>query len=571
MYQTSGYISDDLIINSWSDIKPFFEKLLSKNAQNVEDLESIILHLSEVLSVLHEQHARAYINMTCHTNNEEHLKRFEMFTTEISPASDKISHEIEKKIYQSPFFSELPDERYQQLKKQYKRDIELFREENVDLEAKISTLSSQFSQCVGRLMVTLNGEQMTLPQAAVYLESPDRAVREQTYLAFIETRQTARAELNDIINNMITLRHKIARNAGYLNYRDYKHDDLHRFDYAVEDVVTFHESIKEHVIPLQRKIEEKQIERLGLEKNDFRPWDLKGKTDTDKALRPFASGRELLDKTIEIFARIKPDFSQNLKKMDTAQLFDLESRPNKAPGGYNYGLEVTGMPFIFMNAAGVHTDVVTLMHEGGHAMHTFLTNDENLIQYRNSPAEVAEVASMAMELISSRHWDVFYNEKDKLKAQREHLEDIISVFSWVAVIDSFQHWMYTHANHSIEERDACFAKLMTEFGSGLVNWEGSEDYRKMFWQKQLHIFEVPFYYIEYAIAQLGALQIYKNYVENPEETLQDYIKGLSLGNSCSVPCVWDAMNIKFDFSDQNLKSLMTFLEKEWLRICDMLL
>ncbi|MBU1917178.1 M3 family oligoendopeptidase, partial [bacterium] len=551
MYQTSGYISDDLIINKWSDIKPFFENLLNEKIENVADLESVILHLSEVLSVLHEQHARAYINMTCHTNNEDHLKRFEMFTTEISPAADKLSHEIEKKVYKSSFFSELPQERYQQLKKQYKRDIEIFREENVDLEAKVSTLSSQFSQCVGRLMVTLNGEQMTLPQAAVFLESPDRAVREETYLAFIKTRQTARDELNEILNNMIALRHKIARNAGYLNYRDYKHDDLHRFDYTVEDVVTFHESIKEHVIPLQRKIEEKQIERLGLEKDDFRPWDLKGKTLNDTALRPFTSGRELLDKTIEIFARIKPAFSANLKKMDEANLFDLESRPNKAPGGYNYGLEVTGMPFIFMNAAGVHTDVVTIMHEGGHAMHTFLTNDESLIQYRNSPAEVAEVASMAMELISSCHWDVFYNEKDKLKAQREHLEDIISVFSWVAVIDSFQHWLYTHAKHSIEERDECFDKLMMEFGSGLINWEGSEAYRRMFWQKQLHIFEVPFYYIEYAIAQLGALQIYKNYSENPEETLNAYIKGLSLGNSCAVPCVWEAMNIKFDFSAKN--------------------
>ena len=362
---------------------------------------------------------------------------------------------------------------------------------------------------------------------------------------------------------MIKLRHKMAKNAGFKNYRDFKHHDLHRFDYTVDDVLTFHESIEKHVLPLVKKISEVQMKSLGLNKGEFYPWDVHGKPENETALKPFENGKELLEKTVSIFSKIKPEFGENLKKMNENDLFDLDARKGKAPGGYNYGLEVTGMPFIFMNAAGTHTDVVTLMHEGGHAMHTFLTNSEPLFQYRNCPSEMAETASMSMELISSGYWSEFYNEEDHKRARREHLERIVGVFPWVAIIDSFQHWVYTNPEHTTEQRDEHFASLMNRFGSGLVNWDNHYDYLKNTWQKQLHVFSVPFYYIEYAIAQIGALQVYKNFVQDNEKGIQSYIDGLKIGSSKPIPEIWDSMNIKFDFSADTIKELMEFVEKEW--------
>ncbi len=567
MYKPSNYIPSDLEINAWKDIQPFFQKLLTDKVQSVIDLEALITHYSEVLSMLCEEQARAYINITCHTDNKDFQDRFEVFSTQITPEAEKAGHQIEEKIVSSPFFNDLPEERYLQLKRELKRNIELYFEENVILEAKLSTLTSKFNQRVGALVVKVGGQELTIPQASVGLESSDRNLRQETWQGILDARLGAKKDLDEIFDQMIVLRDQTARNVKYSSYRDYKHDDLQRFDYTVDDVLMFHEAVKKHVMPLTKKVELKHIERLGLDVDDYRPWDFKAKPASEKPLVPFKKGSELLEKTISIFQKIHPDFRKNLEKMHQSKLFDLESRQNKALGGYNYGLETTGMPFIFMNAVGIHTDVITLVHEGGHAMHNFLTNHESLIQYRNFPSELAEVASMSMELISSKHWDEFYNQKDLVRARLEHFEDIIKTFSWVSIIDSFQHWIYTHPKHTHESRDSCFDKLMIEYGTGLVNWGDHERHRGSFWQKQMHIFEVPFYYIEYAFAQLGALQIYRNYVKDPKATLNAYIKGLSLGGSESLPDVWAQMGISFDFSEEALCSLVEFMEQEWSELC----
>lgn len=565
MYQPTNYIPKDLTINNWSDIKPYFDKLVSENVASTADLETFLIHYSDVLSVFQEQNARAYIDMTRHTDDKERVKRHETFATTIAPQVDKVSNNIHRKIAESPFFESLPSPRYDQFKREIRRELELFREENVALDARLSKLKSDYGQLAGSLMVKWNGKKITLPRAAAYLESNDRDLRRRAWMAIMESRFAAKNEHDKILNDMIALRHQKAVNAGYKNYRDFQHDNRHRFDYTVDDVLAFHNAIEKHTIPLLKKIVKKHRERLGLS-DDYRPWDTAGKPRDEAPLKPFQSGRELLEKTIRIFSKIRPEFGDNLKTMDEKGLFDVESRSGKAPGGYNYALEVTGMPFIFMNAAGLHRDVVTLMHEGGHAMHTFLTNDEPLIQYRNCPSEVTETASMSMELITSPYWNEFYNETDFIRARREHLEGIVGLFPWVAIIDAFQHWIYTHPQHSPQERDAHFDSLMERFGTGLINWEGLKKYRRNQWQKQLHIFEVPFYYIEYAIAQLGALQIYRNYTQNPQEAVSAYIRGLKLGGSRPISEVWQATNIRFDFSEETLKELMEFVEKEWEKL-----
>ncbi|MBF0104325.1 MAG: M3 family oligoendopeptidase [Deltaproteobacteria bacterium] len=566
MYKPGNFIPADLIINNWSDLKPYFDKLEKQNIETTEALEKMILHLSDILSIFAEQSARAYINMTCHTDNPDFVKTHETFATIISPEVEIASNTIQKKLAASPCFANLPAGRYSQLQKSIKRDLELFRKENVPLEAALSKLASQYGQLAGSLTVDLDGKTLTIPEASVFLESSDRERRKQAWLAIVESRFNKKTEHSEIFNQMVKLRHNIALNAGYKNFRDYQHDNLHRFDYTVNDVLKFHESIEKCILPLKIKIAKKHRNKLKLDKADYRPWDETGKPLGQPPLKPFVSAQELLDKTNKIFSKIRPEFGENIKTMEQNNLFDLDTRKAKAPGGYNYGLEVTGMPFIFMNAAGVHRDVITLMHEGGHAMHTFLTHDEPLIQYRHCPSEVAETASMSMELISSTHWDIFYNKQELVHARREHLEDIIGVFAWVATVDCFQHWIYTHPEHTPAERDEAFLKIINRFSTGLVNWEGYEPYRKNLWQRQLHIFEAPFYYIEYAIAQLGALQVYRNYIKEPDAAIQAYIRGLSLGHTKPIAEVWGAMNISFDFSEKTIKDLMDFAQEEIARL-----
>ena len=564
MYKPSNFIPTDLDIQSWEDLKPYFDNLLSSQGS----LPDLIIHYSETLSVFHEQNAWAYINMTRETDNEEYLKRHELFASEIAPHLEKAANEVEKLIVSHPDFEGLDEDRWGQFKKKLSRELELFRDENVDIAADISKLSTQYDQLIGGMSVTIDGEEMPMPRASVKLQSADRLIRKQAWLAIGEKRFSVKEKADRIYNEMVRLRVQTAKNAGYDNFRDFAHDRLQRFDYTPQHALDFHQAIEDYVVPLATKIAETHRVKLGLEKDDYRPWDTAGEPKGQEPLKPFATGAELLENAIDIFSEIHPQFGGNLKAMQAANLFDLESRKGKAPGGYNYGLEATGMPFIFMNAAGTHRDVVTMCHEGGHAMHTFLTNDEALIQYRDTPSEMAETASMSMELMTAERWNRFYNKADHTRARREHLEGIISFFPWCATVDAFQHWVYLNPEHSVQERDAYFDSLNERFGTGLVNWEGYEHYRENGWQRQLHIFGVPFYYIEYGIAQLGALQVYRLYKQDPEAALRGYIKGLSMGSSRPLPKVWEAMGIQFDFSSDTLKELMAFVQQELQQLQD---
>jgi len=356
-------------------------------------------------------------------------------------------------------------------------------------------------------------------------------------------------------------RDRVGKNADFKDFRDYKFAQMGRFDYGSKECLEFHQSIKKEILPLVKDLQEDRKAKLNLDV--LRPWDLDVDVTGKAPLKPFEKGSELIEKTINIFNQLRPYYGECLSIMREMGNLDLESKDGKSPGGYNYPLYEVGVPFIFMNAVGTHSDVVTMVHEGGHAIHSFLTRDLELTSFKSFPSEVAELASMAMELLSMNHWDVFYSDPDELRrAKKEQMQRVLGIFPWVALVDNFQHWLYTNPKHTAIERSAKWNELQKEFGTGVVSWEGFEDNFKVSWQKQMHIFEVPFYYVEYAMAQLGAIAVWKNYMEDPKKALDQYEAALKLGYTKSIPEIYEAAGIKFDFSREYLKELTDFVRGE---------
>jgi oligoendopeptidase F len=393
------------------------------------------------------------------------------------------------------------------------------------------------------------------------LESPDRELRETVYRKVNERRLQDKEALNELYTKLIQKRHQVAVNAGFDNYRDYKFKELGRFDYTKEDCYEFHEAVKQHIVPLVNAIYQRKKEKLGLE--PMKPWDLEAQPAGIKPLTPFKSGSELLEKSIRCFEKVRPFFADCLRKMDEMKRFDLDSRKGKAPGGYNCPLAETGAPFIFMNAAGQMSDVTTMVHEGGHAIHSFLAHPLELSSFKEYPMEIAEVASMAMELFSMDAWEEFFDTKEDLIRAKEHqLERVITIFPWIATIDKFQHWVYEHPNHTEEERATRWMEILNEFSSDVIDFSGLENFRINSWQRQLHLFEVPLYYIEYGIAQLGAIGLWMQFRENKDAALDNYMRSLSLGGTKTLPELYKAAGLEFNFSPERIKKLMKFVQEE---------
>ncbi len=446
-----------------------------------------------------------------------------------------------------------------------KKEIQIFREENVPLFTEINTQSQKFGQLNGAMTVEMNDKELTLQQAAVYLMSTDRATREEVFHKITDRRRKDKDALDTLFTKLIQLRHQVAVNAGFENFRDYMFVSLGRFDYTPQDCFDFHEAIQHEVVPI---LNEFSGERKSLLQVDpLRPWDKAVDPQGREALKPFSNGNELAEKAILVFERIDPFLGQCISIMKEMGHLDLESRKGKAPGGYNYPLAEIGVPFIFMNATSTLRDMVTIMHEGGHAIHNFLTRDLELNDFKSTPSEVAELASMSMELISMDHWDVFFTDAAELKrAKREHLEDIIETLPWVATIDQYQHWIYLNPNHSQEDRKREWNAIFDKFADTVTDWSSLQTTKDYLWQKQLHLYEVPFYYIEYGMAQLGAIAVWRNFRQDPAAGLQGYVNALKLGYLRSIPAIYDAAGIKFDFSREYINELMNFVREELAKI-----
>jgi len=555
------FLPANFTISDWASLVSYFEELKNRELKSVEELENWLLDRSELESVLAEDMGWRYIRMTIDTQDEAATAAFTYFVEEIEPQIAPYDHAFNQKLISSPFLPALDPEKYRIYLRSVQKAIEIFREENIPLQTEISTKQQHYAAITGAMTVTLDGEEMTLQRAADRLKNLNREIRKEAYLAIQERRYQDKDQLNNLFTELIQLRNQVAVNADFPNFRDYMFAALGRFDYTPQDCYDFHEAIKTTVVPLINNLDEQRKTNLRLE--ELKPWDL-DVDETGKApLEPFKTGAELLEKTIQCFYTLDTFLGDCLVTMKNMDRLDLESRKGKAPGGYNYPLDETGVPFIFMNATSSLRDVVTMLHEGGHAVHSFLTHSLTLGAFKHPPSEVAELASMSMELMSMDHWNIFFEDPEELKrAKKTHLEGVLETFPWVATIDRFQHWLYENSNHTLEEREANWLKIFNDFNQHTVNWSGLENYKANIWQKQLHLYEVPFYYIEYAMAQLGAIAVWKNYKEDPQAALAGYKKALRLGYTKSIGEVYAAAGIRFDFSAAYIKTLADFVQAE---------
>ena len=562
--KTRTYIPQELEIK-WENLSPIFEELKNRPLPTVADLEQWLKDKSELEAALEEDFAWRYIKMTCDTNNEALVQSFQYFATEIEPKIAPINNELNIKLVNHELVDELDQDKYFVYLRAIKKALEIYREENIPLFTKLQVSQQKYQAISGAMSVELNDQEYTLEQAATFLKDVNREVRQQAWEAIQQRRLVNKDELNVLFDELITLRHEVSLNAGFENYRDYMFQALGRFDYTPKDCYKFAEAIEKEVVPILKEQADKRAEDLGI--SPLKPWDTDVSTSGKPALKPFTSGEELVDKTISCFERIDPKLGQMLATMKANKLFDVESRKGKAPGGYNYPLAETGAPFIFMNSANTLRDLTTMVHEGGHAVHTFLTADLELNDFKHCPSEVAELASMSMELITMDQWDVYFDkEEDLIRAKREQLIDVLKTLPWVAVIDQFQHWIYTNPGHNAAERETAFKQIYSRFGAGFTDWEGLDSSYGNLWQKQLHLFEVPFYYIEYAIAQLGAIAIYKNYKEDPAKALKQYLDALALGYTKPMNEIYETAGIKFDFSVDYVAELASFIKNELAKL-----
>lgn len=557
------FVDENLEVKSWSQIENYFQQLLDADIQSVSELEQWMLNRSELESVLEEEQAWRYIKMNIDTTDEELSKAFRFWITEISPNVAPYSHQLNLKVANSPFVGDLDQEKYRIYLRGLHKSIEIFREENIPLFTEMETKQQEYGAIAAKMTVEVDGEKMTMQKAAQFLKDTNRDKRQDVFVEMSKRRAQDTEKLDVLFDDLIALRQQIAKNAGFDNYRDYMFAAMGRFDYSPEDCYDFHDAIEKEIVPIIETFDEERKNKMNV--SSYKPWDTSVDAEGKAPLKPFSDGEDLIDKSIRCFQRIKPYYGQCLSTMKAMKHLDLESKEGKAPGGFNYPLYEIGVPFIYMNAVGSQRDLVTMVHEGGHAVHSFLSSDLALCDFKSTPSEVAELASMSMELISMDAWDEFYsNEQELNRAKTEQMQKVLEGLPWIAAVDKFQHWIYT-TTHTADERRQEWKNIMSKLGSSVVDWDGHEDALLNLWQKQLHLYEVPFYYIEYGMAQLGAIAMWRSYKEIGAKALDNYDNALALGYTKSIGEIYETAGIEFNFSQTYVNELATFIKTQLVK------
>lgn len=555
------FVPSNINIGNWTTLEPLFKQLEEqiKTASSAEKLELFILNWEELSAAVSEEGSKRYIAMTCQTEDKDAEKAYLDFVEKIEPEEKKCNFLLAKKLIQHPNLKELKNQRYEVFIRDTALQVELFRSENVSLETKTAKLGQQYQKTIGGLTVQFEGKEQTLIQMSRHLEEPERKHRQKAWELVANRRLEEAEKIDFYINDLAEIRNQMSENAGFPNYRDFAHQRLGRFDYSPDDCISFQEAIEEEMVPLLRELQDERLQALGI--NELKPWDTATDPKGRPPLKPFEKVSDLVARSQAIFNQVDGNLADWFQTMQDLGLLDLANRKGKAPGGYQCSLDESRLPFIFMNSVGVQRDVETLLHEAGHAFHAMASQNEPLHSYRHAPIEFCEVASMAMELLGSEFLEEFYNEEEARRARIAHLEGIVFVFPWIATVDAFQHWLYLNPNHSIEERDKAWSNLIDRFG-GNVDWTNYESAKAKLWHKQLHIFLHPFYYIEYGIAQLGALQVWANSKNNSSKALADYKAALALGGSRPLPKLFEHCNIRFDLSRNTVAPMADLLRKE---------
>jgi len=543
---------------SWDDIRPYFDALAAREL-DADGLESWLADWSRLEAMLTEAASRAMIRYTVDTRDKEAEADHLRFSMEILPQAEERSVALQKRLVASGYSSPALETTL----RAFRTSIEIFRDVNVPIMSELEEQSAAYQRITGGMTAPWEGKELPLPQLAPFLKEPDRDVRERAFRASTAPYVNAHADLSVLFDRMYGLRQQVARNAGFHSFRDYVFKAKLRFDYSPADCERFHDAVEQHVMPAYGRLMRHRREQLKLPA--LRPWDVAVDLYGAKPLRPFTDGAELAGRARAVFDRVDPALGAQFGVMIDEHLLDLDSRAGKAPGGYCDTLHWSGRPFIFMNAVGLMDDVMTLMHEAGHAFHAFAAQRLPLVWQRHPGSEACELASMSMELLSTPHLERplgYFAAEDLRRARLEHLEDVIITLAHVASVDAFQHWIYTDPSGADGgARDAAWLRIRGRFEHG-VDWSGLEAERIARWYRQLHIFLYPFYYIEYGIAQLGALQVWRNSLRDPVEAVRRYRDALALGNTRPLPDIYAAAGARLAFDGETIGELVQLVEDQ---------
>jgi len=565
MFENLPNMTQDLMKWTWPQIEPFYKELSARDL-HAANINQWLLDWSRLSEHVSELYNRLSVATTVNTADKEADERFNTYLDKIYPSVQAAEQELKEKL----LASRLEPEGFRIPLRNMQAEAALFRKSNLPLLAEEQKQNTEFDKIKGAQTITWQGEERTLIQMLTVFQDPDRDQREKAWQAITARQLADRQVINDLWQRYMGLRRKIAANAEKQDFRAYQWQRLLRFDYTPENCYSFHKAIETTVVPAARRIYARRRAKLGVD--NLRPWDLiDGWYDRPlnppdvSPLKPFKSIEELQDKTASIFRLVDPQLSKYFETMITEGLLDLDNRKNKAPGGYCTSFDVIHRPFIFMNAVGLHCDVQTLLHEGGHSLHVFETANLRYFQQLSVPMEFAEVASMAMELLASPYLSQvgMYTPTEAARARIEHLEGIILFWPFMAVVDAFQHWVYENPQDGAipDKCDTKWGELWDRFILG-VDWDGLDDARKTGWQRKDHIHQSPFYYVEYGLAQLGSVQLWANALKDQAGAVASYRKALALGGTVTLPELFAAAGAKFTFDSETLMRAVDLMEKK---------
>lgn len=548
------FAPQDLDAGDLRQLEPLFDALRARPLDTLEQLRAWLRDESELLSCIEGEKARRYVQKTRRTDDATARDAYLAMEQRVMPRVKVLADALDKQFLASPAVrSGASGDELAIVVRRRRTQSELFRPQNTELQRQEAELQTQQQALMGGMTVDFDGRSLTPQQIAPYFEQQDRAVREGAWRALNAARQTRWAEQERLFDRLIALRTEIARNAGFHTYTPYRFLELGRYDYDATTCQQLRDAIAACVVPAVRELDRQRSTRLG--QSSLRPWDLEVDPDGAPPLRPFTDEPQLIALCRRLLAAVDPEFATWLDELQRRGLLDLMSRKGKAPGGYQYQYEDDRVPFIFANGVGVHGDVQTLLHESGHAFHSLLCRDLDLQSLRDYPIEIAETASMSMELMGLEHLALVYAPADAQRVRRRHLQKVLRTLTWIASIDAFQHWVYAQPVHTHDQRRTAWLDIWRRFGDG-TDWQGIEAARAMLWIRQDHLFSHPFYYIEYGIAQLAALQQWQHYRRDPAQALRRYRQALALGGSKPLPELFAAMDVRFDLSATMLQSLV---------------